>query len=108
MNRAHLIDRARERYGILLTDADLAEIMATIATAPLISRNPEGGEIRLVMVRGTAMKACWTPELKRLTTFLPKGAHALTGARAGPPKDLDAAGHHAGRQAALRKKRKPY
>ena len=107
MNRAHLIDRARARYGILLTDADLAEIMATIATAPLISRNPEGGEIRLVMVRGTAMKACWTPELKRLTTFLPKGAHALTGARAGEPANTDDI-RRSGRQAALRKKRKPY
>lgn len=106
MNRAHLIDRARERYGILLTDADLDGIVAAANDGLLLSRNPEGGEIRIVTVRGIAMKIAWWPKPRRIATILPKEAHAITGIRAGPPKMMDKSFEDDGWHAMKRKKRR--
>lgn len=107
MNIPHLIERARLRYGVDLTAKDIGEIVAGIGRSPVLSRNTDGGEIRLVMHKGVAMKACWWPDLGRLVTFLPKDSHALTGIRVGPPKIVPGIKHD-GRQAARRKGRKPY
>ena len=106
-NAAHLIERARERYGLELDAADLRAILADCRNgAPMLSRHDMGGgEIRLVMVRGVAIKVVWYPDTGRIATILPRGSHALTGTRAGPMK-VDEGGreHGAAKQRRLGRK----
>src|SRR5260221_3266517 len=86
-NRQHLKDRALERYGVELSDGYFGTIYLMIAAAPLLARSPDGGETRLVKVRGVVLKAVYYPARERIATFLPATSHALAAKRMGPPRE---------------------
>lgn len=72
--RQHVIDRARERYGLRLTEADIATMEAQCRTgkATLVSRNPDGSERRLAMAGGRALLVVWRPLRSFIVTVAPR------------------------------------
>jgi hypothetical protein len=70
----HAIERARQRYGVVLTAADLVELSKTIGASPLLRRLEGGTEHRLLMWKGTAMIAVVNLAKNFIITFLPRNS----------------------------------
>ncbi len=73
----HARQRAAERFGLRLTDADIATIRADIAAGrALLTRRAEKGRgaIYCVAVQGKVIRVCLSPD-GAITTVLPLRHH---------------------------------
>lgn len=72
----HAITRAAERYGLSLTERDLAAIRSNIlvGNALLLSNNSDGCQVLAVIFNGVAMRLIYAPFTQSILTFLPKTA----------------------------------
>lgn len=70
----HAIERAKERYGLELTKADLAQIGKAIVKGKsvLLGRLECGTERHLVSWKNTALKTVFNPTHRLIITFEPK------------------------------------
>lgn len=69
--KAHLIRRARERFGLELTNDDLIAIKRQIsARSAVCLREGATSEIWLVTYKGVHMRAAYDPLHNQMTTFM--------------------------------------
>lgn len=71
-DHSHAIERARERYGISLIEADIIKMRAEIMEGrSLLSSKDVRGEVHLIQYLGTPMKVCWNPGQRDIVSVLP-------------------------------------
>ena len=71
---SHVIERALERYGIVITWQDVRDLEARIHAGDgvmLLRRNPDGAEVSVVRVDGQLVTLVYSPLEGRIKTFLP-------------------------------------
>jgi hypothetical protein len=69
--KAHLIRRARERFGLELTNEDLIAIKRQItAQSAVCLREGTTSEVWLVHYQGVYMRAAYDPLRNQMTTFM--------------------------------------
>lgn len=83
----HALGRAKERYGVEMTYAELAELSAGLRTAAAkpnaiyvgipLNRSAPQANIWLVMFKGKPMVAAYNVHSGTIVTFLPIDAHEL-------------------------------
>lgn len=96
----HAIERARERYGLSLTNADLTEI-ATLATPnTVVQKCQDGSTINALAWRGQSLIAVVKKDIltKRIfiATFLPPNAFSLERRTSELKKCIGKAGRRSG------------
>lgn len=74
----HLIRRARERYRLDLTPADLAIITRLANRSTSVVNEEDGRRICRVTYRGTTLWVLHLPKSGVIKTFLPPGAKRLS------------------------------
>lgn len=86
----HAIVRAEERYGLILTPADLlaCERQIRAGYAQLVARLNPRGEVWLVEHQGVVMRAIYNPTLLQISTFLPRTGRPQTCRRKRSPRDF--------------------
>ncbi|KAF5335313.1 hypothetical protein D9611_011772 [Ephemerocybe angulata] len=73
-SREHVIERARERYGLTLTETDYTTLNSRIAAEDAERLGEEGGDSFWgVPWEGEMLICVWSNALKRVTTLLPPG-----------------------------------
>ena len=82
----HAITRARQRYGLELTQADLDRIRADIAAGRsiLTRRDHHRGEVHIVMVNGVGLLAVVDCDNSFVRTVLPPGRYRPASGEASP------------------------
>ncbi len=72
---AHALERAFDRYGIVLKLADLRALEERVSRGDgmMLRRDPGRAEIRVVRVDGQLVTVAFSPDDKRIKTFLPAG-----------------------------------
>lgn len=79
MTQPHAIDRARERYGLELTNEDLRAVALQIVNkrdAVLVRRGYDGAQVWAVKVQGVWASVVYIPLTRKIATFLPMVAKA--------------------------------
>ncbi len=79
MTEAHAITRARERYGLELSESDLRAVSLQIINkrdAMLIRRGHNGAQVWAVKVQGVWASVVFIPLTRKIATFLPVDAKA--------------------------------
>lgn len=78
----HAIDRARERYGVVLTPDDITAMKWQIinGSSVRVSSSPHGSELHMVRHGGSALLARWHDA--QIVTFEPADALTKSGRRA--------------------------
>lgn len=72
----HAIDRARERYGLELTEQDIEALRGALVAgrAVLLKQMPDGYRHMMAMLGERALIVVWHPERQAIITVLPKNA----------------------------------
>ncbi len=74
----HAIDRAWQRYRLVLVVEDIRQMEARIATGlgQIVRRQVDGSEVHMVPVRDTVVLVVWSPLTQRIVTVLPPSARS--------------------------------
>jgi hypothetical protein len=68
----HAIDRARKRYGLELTMADIDAMVAKVRAGDFERQIPtQGGMLVEIEHEGQRLVACWNVEAQRIVTIYP-------------------------------------
>lgn len=81
----HAIDRAWQRYRLVLVVEDIRQMEAKIATGlgQIVRRQVDGSEVHMVPVRDTVVLVVWSPLAQRIITVLPSAARSRRSASRG-------------------------
>ncbi len=83
----HAIDRAWQRYRLVLVVEDIRQMEARIATGlgQIVRRQVDGSEVHMVPVRDTVVLVVWSPLTQRIVTVLPPSARSRRSLTSSPP-----------------------